>query len=191
MKSPTGRRRIPLPPTEPHQAPPPQDQIPGPHSAAIGGDELRARAYVKAALGETDVPTPGWWSTQPAGQGAHPSPPAQHVEVHHHHYYAAPPDTQPPGKARLFDFSWITADKPRLLAVAAGTLIQPAWYALAKDAGPTAPIGMAFMTGLVTGYWRLRYPGPITRWLFTLNVSAAVFYLPTFALITTALTGAR
>jgi hypothetical protein len=188
VKTSTRRRRA-VPAPADAQVPLPLAQPPGPDSAAIGGDELRARAYVKAALGETEAPAPAGWSNSPAEQNPHPGPSTPYVEVHHHHYPTAP-DT-PPRKERTFDLSWITADKPRLAAVAAGALIQPAWYALAKDAGPSAPIGMAFMTGLVTGYWRLRYASPITRWLFTLNLSTAVLYLPAFALITTVLTGAR
>ncbi|MFI6112660.1 hypothetical protein [Kitasatospora sp. NPDC051164] len=178
----TGRRRA-----NPTDAPRSQ---PGADSAAIGGDELRARAYVKAALGETDTLAPTRWNHPAAeGEGEHPAV-APGVEVHHHHYYYAEMQAPTAGRDRMFDFSWIVADKARLSAVAAGALIQPALYALAHDAGTAAPVGMAFMAALITGSWRLRYPGAVTRWLFTLNVSAAVLYGPTFLLIVTALTGA-
>ncbi|WP_250305126.1 hypothetical protein [Streptomyces sp. A 4/2] len=179
----TGRRRA-----EPAAAP--RSQL-GADSAAIGGDELRARAYVKAALGETDTLTPTRRNHHTAAEGEGESPAvAPGAEVHHHHYYYAETQAPTAGRDRTFDFSWIVADKARLSAVAAGALIQPALYTLAHDAGTAAPVGMAFMAALITGSWRLRYPGAITRWLFTLNVSAAVLYGPTFLLIVTALTGA-
>ncbi|WP_432139673.1 hypothetical protein [Streptomyces sp. bgisy154] len=179
----TKRRRA-----EPAAAPRNQ---PGADSAAIGGDELRARAYVKAALGETDIlaPTRRSHHTDIEGEGQ-PRAVAPGVEVHHHHHYYAEKQAPTADRDRVFDFSWIVADKARLTAVAAGALLQPALYALARDAGTSAPVGMAFMAALITGYWRLRYPGSITRWLFTLNISAAVLYGPTFLLIVTALTGA-
>lgn len=175
----TGRRRA-----EPAVAPRAQ---PGADSAAIGGDELRARAYVKAALGETDA----FPSARHGHDDVASEPPAAvGAEVHHYHYYYADKQAPTVGRDRLFDFSWIVADKARLSAVAAGGLIQPALYTLAHDAGSAAPIGMAFMAALLTGSWRLRYPNAITRWLFTLNISAGVLYGPTFLLIVTALTGA-
>lgn len=174
----TGRRRA-----EPAIVPRAQ---PGIDSAAIGGDELRARAYVKVALGETDA----FPSTRRNHDDVGGEPLAAGVEAHHHHYYYADKQAPTPHRDRVFDFSWIVADKARLSAVAAGGLIQPALYALAHDAGTAAPIGMAFMAALITGSWRLRYPSAITRWLFTLNISAGVLYGPTFLLIVTALTGA-
>jgi len=180
----TGRRRR----AEPVAAPRSQ---PGADSAAIGGDELRARAYVKAALGERDILAPTRRSHHTdTEEEEQPPAVASGIEVHHHHYYYAETQAPTADRDRVFDFSWVVADKARLTAVAAGALIQPALYSLAHDAGTAAPVGMAFMAALITGYWRLRYPGAITRWLFTLNVAAAVLYGPTFLLIVTALTGA-
>ncbi|MEU9255728.1 hypothetical protein AB0D66_28255 [Streptomyces sp. NPDC048270] len=172
--------------TDPAAASPTPDPPSG-NSVAIGGDELRARTYVKAALGETDTHPPAWWSTHSA-QESEPATAAHQVEVHHHHYYA---ETQSPAPARdrLISLAWVVADKPRLAAVAAGALPQPAFYALAQDAGTLAPVGMAFMAGMVTGYWRMSHPNVVTRWLFVLNISAAVFYAPTFLPIVAALTG--
>lgn len=92
-------------PTKRHRAEPaasPRSQ-PVADSAAIGGDELGARAYVKAALGETDILAPRRRShhTDVEGEGQ-PRAVALGVEVHHHYYYA---ETQAP-----------TADRDRVFS---------------------------------------------------------------------------
>ncbi|WP_327740620.1 hypothetical protein OG749_47180 (plasmid) [Streptomyces nojiriensis] len=159
---------------------------PGPHSHLPDGDELRARAYLKAAL---DSPAPAaerveWHRTQRLD---HPDLPVPPIELHQH--FHAADTTLPPTEERTFTLRRLTGNKPRLLAIATGAAAQPALYTFADNAGPLAPVGAAFMCALVTGTWRLRHDGPITRWLFTFNLSAGLLYLPTFKIIVTVITG--
>jgi len=113
--------------------------------------------------------------------------------VHHHHYGPLDQHHTTSAKAarrpRTFDFSWITADKARITAWTAAVASQAPLYSLAGSAGRTVPMGLLFMTCLLTGWWRLSRPGPLTRWLFTCNLTAFLLCLPTLLLLTTVLTG--